>query len=58
MTRAKLSLATSFAALLAVSAFAAAPDVAADLKVGVIDPARRTVTIEGQYRRVDDDKTI
>jgi outer membrane protein len=40
MTRAKLSLATSFAALLAVSAFAAAPAVAADLKVGVVDPAR------------------
>ena len=40
MTRAKLSLATSFAALLAASAFAAAPAVAADLKVGVVDPAR------------------
>ncbi len=40
MTRAKLSLATPFAALLAVSAMAAAPAFAADLKVGVVDPAR------------------
>jgi outer membrane protein len=43
MTRAKFSLATSFAALLAVSTLAAATPalaVAVDLKIGVVDPAR------------------
>ncbi len=41
MTRAKFSLATSFAAVLAVSTLAAAtPALAVDLKIGVVDPAR------------------
>lgn len=41
MTRAKLNQATPFAAmLLAAAAVTASPEAAADLKVGVVDPAR------------------